>query len=702
MHPDATAKSYDPQVLFDDTPQLRKIGSRSYRQALAKVAQTSRIQKLRNANSDQVDCRLVFVQSSVEGFKTFLQRLNRPETRIPKGVQEEIRRVERFDLLSPEERVVGFDAVWKSGRVELVFHPSRVDAQTQLSFMDALFDEAGVSKDGRQVRGYPTGPTFVSCALTARALAAIKDVNPLRSVHPMVFNGLPNIRSLQTAPAPKPPASSTRSTIKVGMFDGGVDLSVPHLKGHVEEDAALSITTSTTADGIAHGTAVAGALLYGELNPFPTDARLPAPLISVVSFRALPPSRPHDLDLYESIDVIEQAVPARKDIKVFNISFGPKGPISGDTISRFTYVIDALAVAHKVAFVVAVGNDGDVAGYDRIQSPSDAVHSLGVGAFTLASGIEVRASYSCKGPGRECGKIKPDIAAFGGCSNAPFHVLSCRHGSKLLVWGTSFASPIVSRVCAQAAEAFDRSSPLLARALLVHGARHPAGAPDNTLGHGCVPIDVIDMLTCDAKSVTVVFQGEIVPNSCVRLPIPWPDLQPSVGRVQVQWTVAGLPPVDPRHPSDYTSGCLEDTFYPNERRYVFTNQTNKKQKKTLDIESDQVEATRLIAQGWKKSALPDSDSGNKYKNEVDRRAIDCKWEPVVRREIGKMASGLWKPFLTLQCIGRNIVPDRFDYAVVVTVSVRNYHGDLYTDIRTKFPALAPIRVRTEAEIRVQI
>ena len=160
--------------------------------------------------------------------------------------------------------------------------------------------------------------------------------------------------------------------------------------------------------------------------------------------------------------------------------------------------------------------------------------------------------------------------------------------------------------------------------------------------------------------------------------------------------------MDPRHPSDYTSGCLEDTFYPNERRYVFTNQTNKKQKKTLDIESDQVEATRLIAQGWKKSALPDSDSGNKYKNEVDRRAIDCKWEPVVRREIGKMASGLWKPFLTLQCIGRNIVPDRFDYAVVVTVSVRNYHGDLYTDIRTKFPALAPIRVRTEAEIRVQI
>ena len=180
MHPDATAKSYDPFALFDDTPQLRKIGSRNYRQSIDGVAPTPRIQKLKEAHADEVDGRLVFVQSSVEGFRTFLQRLDRPESHIPKGVQEEIRRVERFDLLTPEERVVGFDAAWKSGRVELVFHPSRVDGQKQLSFMNGLFDEAGVSRDGRQVRSYPGGPTFVSCALTARALSVLKDVNPAK------------------------------------------------------------------------------------------------------------------------------------------------------------------------------------------------------------------------------------------------------------------------------------------------------------------------------------------------------------------------------------------------------------------------------------------------------------------------------------------------------------------------------------------
>lgn len=504
---------------------------------------------------------------------------------------------------------------------------------------------------------------------------------------------------MPAAPAPKPPAALSRSTIKVGMFDGGVDLSVPHLHGHVEEDTALSIGTVPTPVGLAHGTAVAGALLYGELNHHAPAARLPTPPVSVVSIRALPTSNPADIDMYESIDVIERAVAARKDIKVFNISFGPRGPILEDTISRFTYTLDALAVAHRVAFVVAVGNDGEMTGHDRIQSPSDLVHGLGVGAHSFAGNAVQHAAYSCKGPGRECGKIKPDVAAFGGCPNAPFHLLSQQTGMKVLSWGTSFACPLVARVGAQAAAAFDRSTPLLARALVVHGALHPHNQPDALLGHGCAPRDVADVLGCDGQSVTVVFQSDIVPAYSVRLPIPLPDTLGTQGKVHVRWTVAGLPPIDPNHPADYTSACVEDTFYPNDRRYVYTHKKSKKTR-VLDREHDKAEVAKLVAQGWKPSALPQTESGNTYRYESDRRAIDCQWEPLVRREVTKLASGMCRPFLTLHAIGRNRAPQRFDYAVVVTVTAPKYQGDLYTDIRTKYPALAPIRVRTEAEIRV--
>ncbi len=208
------------------------------------------------------------------------------------------------------------------------------------------------------------------------------------------------------------------------MFDGGVDTSVPLLQGHVEEDKLLEIQTPSRPEYVAHGTAVAGALLYGPLNGLTDEARLPAPPVYVVSIRALPTSNPKDLDLYESIDVIERTVPARKDIKVFNVSFGPRGPIREDSISRFTYVLDSLAVLHKVSFVVAVGNDGDDPDYNRIQPPSDVVHGLGVGAYTNVKDKPVHASYSCHGPGRECGKIKPDISALGGSADYPVHLVS--------------------------------------------------------------------------------------------------------------------------------------------------------------------------------------------------------------------------------------------------------------------------------------
>ncbi len=702
LHPDATAKSYDPSALFDDAPQLRKVGSRTYRDATRNVTSTKRTEKLAGAAVEQIEGRLVFIRSSPAGFRQFLRQLDRPESQVPRGVQNELRRVERFDLLSPVERVVGFEPGWKKGRVELVFHPTKLEPGQQLEFIFDLFDEVGVDQARRQLRPYLGGPTFVSCLMTEQSLIALQDVNPLRAVHPLNFDGLLDLRSSPVARAPEPPTSSTKSTIKVGMFDGGVDLTVPHLQDHVEQDDTLSIGTPADPACVAHGTAVAGAILYGELNGFSDGSRLAPPPVSVVSFRALPTSSRTDVDLYESIDVIERAVPARKDIKVFNVSFGPRGPILDDTISRFTFALDTLSVAHKVLFVVAVGNDGATPGHDRIQSPSDMVHGLGVGAFTFTNGAATIAPYSCKGPGRECGKIKPDVVAFGGCPNGPIHLISRNHGSKLLAWGTSFAAPLVSRVSGQAAEAFDRNSALLARALLVHGAVHPDGVPDHAFGHGCIPREIDDVLTCDEDSVTVVFQSSIMPKHIVRLPIPLPDAVSASGKVSFCWTVAGLPPVDSNHPSDYTSGCLEDTFYPHARRFGFTDPANPRNKKVLDTDNDKTEIAAVLSKGWKKGAFPVTDSGNSYKDERTRRALDCKWEPVVRRDLNKMASGILRPFLTLQAIGRNDFPDRFDYAVIVTVRAPKYNGDLYTDVRSQFPALAPIRVRTEAEIRVQI
>jgi hypothetical protein len=703
LHPDVTAKSYDPAAIFDEVPELRSIGSRVYRVPISEVAPTTRLEKKVEANEVNTEARLVFVQSSTEGFERFLRHLDRTESSLAKQFRDEVRRIERFDTLTVEEQITGFDPKWKEGRAELVLHPSRTTEGRQLEFLFELFESSEIDVERSSIKPYPSGPTFVSCRLTRKSLARLAGANPLRSAHPLRFEGLNRLRNAPTAGAPKPTASATRSTIKVGMFDGGIDANVPLLQGHAEEDTSLSIKTPTNTQCVDHGTAVAGAILHGALNGARASDRLPAPPVYVVSFRALPTSDPHDVDLYESIDVIEQAVPARKDIKIFNVSFGPLGPIEDDTLTRFTYVLDTLAHSHKVTFCVAVGNDGDVSGEERIQAPSDMVHGLGVGAFTLNGSSPIHAVYSCRGPGRECGKMKPDVAAFGGCENTPIHLVSTNAGMKVLDWGTSFATPLASRLAAQAIDSFERSSALLSRALLVHTADHPDKEPNVLLGHGCIAESINDVLLCDDGTVTVVFQGDILPSRIVQLPIPWPSSVTIPGKVQITWTVAALSPVDPMHPGDYTSCCLEETFYPHAGRYEFRppKELNAKAKR-LHLEADAAEIATLLAQSWKKADWPLSESGNEYRDEEQRRKLDCKWDSIVRRTKSKFADKIHSPFMTLHAIGRNGGRDRFDYAVVVTLRASKFDGDLYTAIRTEYPALAPIRLRTEAETRIQI
>ena len=694
LHPDAMAKSYDPVALFEEVPELTNIGSRNYRVSTGSVAKTRRTEKKADAGQETLEGRMIFVRSSPAGYERLLDRLDASEGSLTQQFRNEIRRVEQFNTLSVNEQVLGFGPKWREGRVELVLHPSKAVPDGQLQFLFELFDYCGIDLQKSRVRQYPFGPAFASCHLTRRMLDAIAGTNPLRAAHPLTFGGLEDLRNAPTFTAPRPPASATRSTIKVGMFDGGIDTSTPLLAGHAEEDVALSISTAPRDEFVAHGTAVAGALLYGPLNGIDPTRTLPAPPVYVLSI---------DVDLYEAIDVVERAVPARKDINVFNLSFGPRGPILDDSLSRFTYVLDTLAVTHKVTFFSAVGNDGEHAGLDRIQSPSDSVHGLGIGAYTRNGDKKVHASYSCKGPGRECAKIKPDVAAFGGCQDMPIHLVSRTASKKLLSAGTSFATPIAARVGAQATECFERATALLGRALFVHTAVHPDGKPDHLLGHGCVLPAIDDILFCPEPAGTVVFMGDILPTKMVRLPIPMPADITFPGRVKVTWTVAGLVPIDANHPTDYTCCCIEDTFYPHSRTHVFSKMLGGKQKtKKVNIVADAQEATRLRSEEWKQSALPATMSGNEYKDEGDRRALDCKWEPLVRRSKRMEGKNLHEPFLILHAIPRNRAADRFEYATIVTVEAPRFSGDLYTEIRRRYPALTPNRLRTEAEIRVRI
>ncbi len=466
-----------------------------------------------------------------------------------------------------------------------------------------------------------------------------------------------------------------------------------------------SVSTPELKELVEHGTAVAGVLLYGKLNDYTVKDSLPVPTVTVESFRALPPSDPTDYDLYESIDLVEQVVPARPEIKVYNISFGPVGPILDDHVSRFTFVLDGLAKSKKVLFNVAVGNDGDLpAPLNRVQAPSDLVNGLGIGAFSYDNlSCPIRAEYSSVGAGREGCKVKPDIVAFGGNAHRPFHIIS-NSGHKALTMGTSFASPLVAGRAAELLGRCDDMTPLLARCLLIHSAQHPNGTRDTEFGYGMFMESLDDMLrSSNDRNVTVLYRSVLHPKRYAKLPIPVPVVSKYNARAHITWTIALLTDVSTLNTDEYTLACVEDTFYPHDGMFKFTRKENDKERSvSVNIHEDPKRASSLISSGWAQSSLPKTDSAKKPA-ETELRSQHLKWDTVVKNTIIKELKSLYNPFLTVHAMNRNTtskVP--LEYAVAVTINIAKYQGSLYSDILRQYPKLQPVHVRNVNEIMVSV
>ncbi|OMF31944.1 S8 family peptidase [Paenibacillus peoriae] len=680
------AKSYIPNTLFRDI-NVENVGSRRWIYS-------------EHEEQDEINySKMHFVRATPENLKQLEDILNKSEKILKDSFKKDIQKIEDISLLSPEEVVVGFEENWEQGKVEMVLHPFEEDMDTAIEKFKKLLIENDVPSESLRIKNYINGPTFISGNLNRKALEAINDFNPLRTVHPIRISTFPQMRTISIEPnAPNPSRENSRSSIKVGMFDGGVDPTNPLLTNHVNDNDILD--TEPLTDGIVHGTAVAGCILYGPLNAYGKGSQVPQPLVSVESFRVLPLNDPTDYDLYEAIDIIESIVPSRHDINVYNLSFGPHGPILDDDISRFTYVLDDLAWNYRKLFVVAVGNDGDLdKPFNRIQAPADIVNGLGVGAFAYdhSSGEVIRASYSSIGQGREGCKVKPDIVGFGGDENRPIHLVSNTPGQKQLSMGTSFAAPIISGMAGEILGRCDRFDPLVARALLIHSAVNPKDVCDE-LGYGYIDQTVDRIMNCSDKLVTLVYSSSILPANYAKLPIPYPINARDAGMVDIKYTIAVLSKANPLHVEDYTESAVEDTFYPHDKKFRYTLN---KRTYIRHLHDDAEEISSLLNQGASRSTLPVTKSPRSYQTELARRG-EFKWDTVVQRWDRMRSTSLENPFLVLHGMGRNSGNDRMDYAVIATISAPRYEGSLYEDILSEYKQLQPIQMRTVNEILIPV
>ena len=366
-----------------------------------------------------------------------------------------------------------------------------------------------------------------------------------------------------------PDSGPVDPSFRAVIFDGGLPSaasSVLHRWVDYVEPAGIGPAVPTMQD---HGLAVTAALLFGPV----LSEVLPAPPCGIDHVRVIDANTAAEPDM-AYVDVLDRIIahldahPGR--YAFMNISLGPNIPVSDDEVTAWTAALDDWLANGRAVATFAVGNEGErdaAAGLNRVQPPADAVNGLAVGAANILGASWVRAVYSCVGPGRSPGYVKPDGVAFGGSDMEPFVTLGLQ-GQLISVdtQGTSFAAPYALRsAVAIRAQLGTALSPLAIRALLIHRAE-PGTNNRTEVGWGRFESDPDHLITCEDDEALVIYQGSLPVGEHLRAAIPLP---PSGlrGMVNLTATLVIGPEVDPEHPSAYTRSGLEVAFRPNSTRY---------------------------------------------------------------------------------------------------------------------------------------
>ena len=328
MEPKFEAKSYSPDMILS-VDGITPIGGRKY--------------IISKSEEGLVKSKLYFAKTSDRGLENLKYILESGQKDNTVTWQNQISTIRTIDLLDSTEKISGFSGTWDSGLVEIVLHPFIWNDTFAMQQFLTLLD---LETDKYKISSYENGPLFCAAVCNHETLERLIKFNPLRTVHPLGELNIPNMRGNSFFDAPVPPLYKEAPQMRVGVFDGGADSTLPHLKGFVTAHELTPISGHPALT--AHGTAVCGAVLYGLLNYKPSTEQLETPIVSVDSYRVLPQQQTgnpiEDSGLYPAIDQIEQIVHNHTETALYNLSFGSRGAIVDDDISRFTYALDRLSM----------------------------------------------------------------------------------------------------------------------------------------------------------------------------------------------------------------------------------------------------------------------------------------------------------------------------------------------------------------------
>lgn len=675
LHPRYLSKSDFPSELFSAVG-LRAVGSRS---RTVRPEQWGVKKHAEVAVTDEI-----FVAGAKTAFERWANTVKRwrPDTR-------------GADDLSHIEDLAAFDAKTKlrsipdDGRavLEVVLHNSGAE-DVVLAFIQYTKSHGAEPMIARRrdVRGLTFMPVLVDPE-KAEEIARFSFVR--------VARGMPTLRPFRpsvlrassgfdvTLPTEGPVDVGTRAVI----FDGGLpDQAKTALKPWVTliEPPGIGRPSPVFQE---HGLGVTTAFLFGPLR---RGQSLPVPLCPVDHVRVLDEKTGagNDVDYFDVLDRIVDHLDRNLGLYALaNISLGPSLAVDDDEVTLWTAALDKRFAHGRCVATVAAGNDGErdpTARLNRIQPPADGVNVLSVGAADTTAAGWKRAPYSCVGPGRCPGVVKPDGIAFGGSTLEQFGVLASSLAACHEL-GTSFAAPFALRSAGAVRVQLGKRLSLLAiRALMIHRAEIEEAHDWRDVGWGRFESDPIRLITCEDDEALVVFQGELPVGEHLRAPIPVPET-PLAGQVTISATLVIAPEVDPEHPSAYTRSGLEVAFRPHSGKH-----------------NQRADGTR--AQHAKTKAF---FSGALLYGELESvlREDGHKWEPCLRRQATFRAKSLSAPLFDVYYHHREsgikaTAPQPIPYAFVVGLKAPKL-PDLYDRVvRTYANVLLPIQPQTRIQVRV--
>lgn len=409
-----------------------------------------------------------------------------------------------------------------------------------------------------------------------------------------------------TMPVQVPHAASA----PVGVIDGVVSHANPLTAPYVQSAASFPIGHVFSGPD-AHGTAVAGQAIWGDLDPLILGGTLNVPH-PVVCARVI------DIDgnrtqvagiAHRTIEDAIRWAATEQGVRIINISINRDFPASTEALrDELTFTVDRLARELRLVIVVSAGNrlstpvTGWHAGYPGYLTDDAAgIAAPGDGALVVTVGSHARrdvperpairgdlpiaeaqepSPFTRTGPARSAtkrGTLKPEFSHHGGSWtwDSRGEMLDIHDpGTAAIVAippnvvpgrivtpdsGTSYAAPSVAHEIARIAERYPQAGPNLLRALTALSARSTGREIDGTPGHrwrGYGVPEASRVLESGPQRVFLVLEDEMDTDRVAihQLPIP-PEYADQVRKRTFRVALAFDPPVR-RNRREYIAGTM--------------------------------------------------------------------------------------------------------------------------------------------------